>query len=52
MAGNVFGLGEVAIFTTNVDAENETFGYHKTVFGALNPTFWVGAVSGSNSRCR
>ena len=35
---------KLAIFTTNVDAENETFGYHKTVCGALNRQFLVGAV--------
>jgi hypothetical protein len=30
------GLAKVAIFTTNVDAENQTLINHKTVCGALN----------------
>jgi len=33
------GLAKVAIFTTNVDAENQTLMNHKTVFGALNSHF-------------
>jgi hypothetical protein len=37
---------KLAIFTTNVDAENETFGYHKTLCVALNRQFLVGAVMG------
>src|SRR5690554_1603349 len=41
------GLAEVAIFITNVDAENKCLINHKTVFGTRNPAFWVGAVSGS-----
>jgi hypothetical protein len=35
-------LAKVAIFTTNVHAENKTFGYHKCVSGALNRQFFVG----------
>jgi hypothetical protein len=42
----VSGLAKVAIFTTNVDAENQTLINHKTVFGTPNPAFWVGAVKG------
>jgi hypothetical protein len=43
----VSGLAKVAIFTTNVDAENQTLINHKCVCGALNRQFFVGAVSGS-----
>jgi hypothetical protein len=32
-------LAKVAIFTTNVDAENQTLNYHKCVCGALNRHF-------------
>ena len=39
-----YGYKKLAIFTTNVDAENSTFGLHKCVCGARNPAFWVGAV--------
>ena len=38
------GLAKVAIFTTNVDAENQTLIKHKCVCGALNRQFLVGAV--------
>jgi hypothetical protein len=34
----------LAIFTTNVDAENQCLINHKTVCGALNRQFLVGAV--------
>jgi hypothetical protein len=43
---NVLGLGAVAIFTTNVDAENQTLINHKCICGALNRQFFVGAVMG------
>jgi len=43
----VSGLAKVAIFTTNVDAENQTLINHKCVCGALNRHFWVGAVMSS-----
>jgi hypothetical protein len=33
------GLANVAIFTTNVDAENQTLINHKCVCGALNRHF-------------
>src|SRR5690606_19980984 len=35
---------KLAFFTTNVNVENQTFGYHKTVCVALNRQFLVGAV--------
>jgi hypothetical protein len=35
----VSGLAKVAIFTTNVDAENQTLINHKTVCGELNRHF-------------
>jgi hypothetical protein len=35
----VSGLAKVAIFTTNVDAENQTWINHKCVCGALNRHF-------------
>ena len=35
---------KLAIFTTNVEAENQAFGHHKTFCGALNRQFFVGAV--------
>ena len=41
------GLAKVAIFTTNVDAENECLINHKTVCGALNRHFCQTAVSTS-----
>jgi hypothetical protein len=37
----------VVIFTTNVDAENQTLINHKTIFGTLNPTFQVGGFIAS-----
>jgi hypothetical protein len=40
-----FAMG--GIFSTNVDAENKTFGYHKTVCGARNPAYRKCAVSSS-----
>jgi hypothetical protein len=33
------GLAKVAIFTTNIDAENQTLINHKSVCGALNRHF-------------
>jgi hypothetical protein len=39
LAANVSGLAKVAIFTTKVDAENQTLFNHKCVCGALNPLF-------------
>jgi hypothetical protein len=45
----VSGMAKVAIFTTNVDAENQTLINHKTVFGTRTPAFWVGAVIASGS---
>ena len=35
----VWRLAKVAIFTTNIDAENQTLINHKCVCGALNPLF-------------
>jgi hypothetical protein len=35
------------LFSTNVDVENKTFGYLKTVSPAQNTTYWVVAFSGS-----
>jgi hypothetical protein len=40
-------LAKVAIFTTNVDAENQTLINHKCVCGALNRHFCQTRVSGS-----
>jgi len=40
-------LAKVAIFTTNVDAENKTLINHKCVCGALNRHFCQTPVSGS-----
>ena len=40
----VCGLAKVAIFTTNVDAENQTLINNKCVCGVLNRRFFVGAV--------
>jgi len=37
-----FAMG--GLFTTNVDAEHKTFGYHKTVCGARNPAYCKCAV--------
>jgi hypothetical protein len=45
LTANVLQLAEVAIFTTNVDAENQTFINHKCVCGALNRHFCQTAVS-------
>jgi hypothetical protein len=41
----VSGLAKVAIFTTNVDAENKFLINHKCVFGALNRHFCQTRVS-------
>ena len=43
----VCGLAKVAIFTTNVYAENQCLISHKTVCGALKCHFCQTAVSGS-----
>jgi len=43
----VSGLAKVAIFTTNVDAENQILINHKCVCGALNRHFCQTRVSGS-----
>jgi len=40
----VWRLAKVAIFTTDVDAENQTLINHKCVCGAQSPAFLVGAV--------
>jgi hypothetical protein len=42
----VCGLAKVAIFTTNVDAENQTLINHKCVCGALNRHFCQTPVMG------
>ena len=42
-------LAKMAIFTTNVDAENQILINHKCVCGALNRHFLVGAVIGWRS---
>jgi len=42
----VWGLAKVAIFTTNVDAENQTLINHKCVCGALNRHFCQTRFSG------
>jgi hypothetical protein len=42
-------LAKVAIFTTNVDAENQTLINHKCVCGALNPPLRQTAVT---SECK
>jgi hypothetical protein len=44
---NGFGLGEGGVFTTNVDAENQTLINHKCVCGALNRHFCQTRVIGS-----
>ena len=49
IAGTVCSYKKLAIFTTNVDAENQTLINHKCVCGALNRQFLVGAVSGCGS---
>ena len=43
----VSGLAKVAIFTANVDAENQTLINHKCVCGALNRHFCQTRVIGS-----
>jgi hypothetical protein len=43
----VSGLAKVAIFTTNVDAENQTLINHKCVCGEQNRHFCQTRVSGS-----
>ena len=43
------GLAKVAIFTTNVDAENQCLINHKCVCGVLNRHFCQTAVMGSGS---
>jgi hypothetical protein len=43
----VWRLAKVAIFTTNVDAENQTLINHKFFCGALNRHFCQTPVSGS-----
>jgi hypothetical protein len=48
----VSGLAKVAIFTTNVDAENQSLINHKCVCGALNRHFCQTRVSGSLFLCR
>jgi hypothetical protein len=45
----VSGLAKVAIFTTNVDAENQTLINHKCVCGALNRHFCQTRVIASGS---
>jgi hypothetical protein len=47
IGANGLQLQEVGDFTLNVNAENQTLINHKTVCGALNRQFLVGAVSGS-----
>ena len=39
IAHNILQIGDVAIFTTNVDAENKTLINHKCDCGALNRHF-------------
>jgi len=46
------GLAKVAIFTTNVDAENQILTNHKCVCGALDRQFFVGAVMCGSSFTR
>ena len=46
------GLAKVAIFTTNVDAENQTLINHKCVCGALNRHFCQTRVTCWPSVCR
>ena len=47
VVANVRGLAKVAIFSTNVDAENQIMINHKCVCGALNRHFCQTRVSGS-----
>jgi hypothetical protein len=47
LAITVSGLAKVAIYTTNVDAENKTLINHKCVCGVLNRHFCQTRVSGS-----
>ena len=46
------GLAKVAIFTTNVDAENQTLINHKCVCGAMNRHFCQTRVSCCLSFCQ
>ena len=46
------GLAKVAIFTTNVNAENQTLINHKCVCGALNRHFCQTRVTSWCSFCR
>jgi hypothetical protein len=46
MLATVSGLAKVAIFTTNVDAENQTLINHKSVCGALKRHFCQTRVKG------
>jgi len=47
LSGNGFGsYKKLAIFTSNVDADNKTLINHKCVCGALIRQFLVGAVMG------
>jgi hypothetical protein len=48
----ICGLAKVAIFTTNVDAENQTLINHKCVCGVLNRHFCQTAVRCWRSVCR
>jgi NADPH-dependent 7-cyano-7-deazaguanine reductase QueF-like protein len=43
------GLAKVAIFTTNVDAENQTLINHKCFYGALNRHFCQTRVTACGS---
>jgi hypothetical protein len=45
---NVFGLKKLAIFSTNVDAENQTLINHKCVCGALNRQFCQTRIANLN----
>ena len=45
------GLAKVAIFTTNVDAENQTLINHKCGYGALNRHFCQTRVITSRACC-
>jgi hypothetical protein len=46
----VWRLAKVAIFNTNVDAENQCLINHKTVFETRNPALRVGAVCALNDK--
>jgi len=43
---------KLAIFTTNIDVENQCLTNHKCVYGALNRQFFVGTVMCYPSVCR